>query len=94
MLQQKQHTQELIATIRKHRGRRNYSFKVLTSESSLDTLVEKSSEYDLLIVGTRKVKLLERAVVGRFSTQVAERASCSVAVVRKVSTTQKLIGSV
>lgn len=92
--QQKQHTKKLISTIRKEPGRRRYKFNIFSSDNPLELLVEKSTQYDLLIVGTREVKLWEGAVVGRFSTQVAERAACSVAVVRKVSAPKKIIKTV
>ncbi|MBX2841055.1 MAG: amino acid permease [Flammeovirgaceae bacterium] len=92
--EQKKHGQKLLYNIKTYQKNQKSKFEIISSDNALDTLVEKSAEFDLLIVGTSKVKLLERAVVGHFSTQLAERASCSIAVVRTVTTAKKLIKSV
>ncbi|MCJ7594528.1 MAG: universal stress protein [Desulfobacterales bacterium] len=59
-----------------------YQIEVASSDEPLEFLVKRSSEFDLLIVGTTRVGLLERTVVGPFSSQIAMRSECSVAVVR------------
>jgi len=90
--QQKDYTDRtFIEAIQKHRSKALYSIKVIASDNAIDTLVEASTNFDLLIVGTAKSGLLERATVGTFSTQIAERAHCSVAVVRVVPKAQKII---
>ena len=71
-----------IEAIQRHSARVLYNTQVLSSDNPIDTLVEKSKDFDLLIVGTSKVGLLQRMVVGNFTTQLTERAHCSVAIVR------------
>uniref|UniRef100_UPI0024A938BC universal stress protein n=1 Tax=Phaeodactylibacter xiamenensis TaxID=1524460 RepID=UPI0024A938BC len=71
-----------IEAIQRHSARALYNTQVMASDNPIDTLVEKSGEFDLLIVGTTKVGFLQRMVVGNFTTQLTERAHCSVAIVR------------
>ncbi|WP_020529637.1 amino acid permease [Flexithrix dorotheae] len=92
--EQKKQQEKLLNNIKVQQRGNTSTFEMISSDNALETLIEKSSEFDLLIVGTSKVKLLERAVVGHFSTQLAERAACSIAVVRTVTTAKKLINSV
>ena len=80
-----------VEAIQKHSAKALYTVQGLASDQPLDTLAERSADFDLLIVGTTRVGLLERAVVGNFATQIAERSHCSVAVVRVVRKTKKLI---
>ncbi|MBN1223937.1 MAG: amino acid permease, partial [Candidatus Aminicenantes bacterium] len=90
--EQKSRTDRIfIEAIQKHSAKALYNIQGLASDSPLETLAEKSVEFDLLIVGTARVGLLERAVVGSFATQIAERSQCSVAVVRVVSTAKKIL---
>jgi basic amino acid/polyamine antiporter, APA family len=42
-------------------------------------------------VGTTKVGLMQRAVVGSFSSQIVNRSDCSVAVVRVASMVKKFL---
>ncbi|UCF57304.1 MAG: universal stress protein [Deltaproteobacteria bacterium] len=63
----------------------------MTPRSLIQFLVERSPNFDLLIVGTTKVGLLERAVVGPFSSQIVMEAECSVAVVRVAPAMKKLL---
>jgi len=67
-----------------------YKIELVSSDTPLDFLVERSSDFDLLIVGATKVGLLERAVIGPFSSQIALRSRCSVAVVRVAHAAEKL----
>jgi len=53
--------------------------------------VKRSAEFDLLIVGTTKVGLLERVAVGSFSSQIVGRSECSVAVVKVAGQVKKLL---
>ncbi len=67
-----------------------YKIELASSDTPLDFLVERSSDFDLLIVGATKVGLLERAVIGPFSSQIALRSHCSVAVVRVAQAVERL----
>ena len=79
----------LADAIRKHRGSSLYRTEVLQSDTPLELLVERSKDFDLLIVGSSKVGLFERVVVGAFAVQLVERSECSVAVVRAIPAHKK-----
>jgi amino acid transporter len=81
----------LVEAIKHHVAKALYRIEVLSSNEPLELLVERSSGFDLLIVGAAKVGLLERAVVGPFSSQIAMRSECSVAVVRVASTAKRFL---
>jgi amino acid transporter len=81
----------LVEAIRKHGAKALYRIEVVSSNEPLELLVQRSADFDLLIVGTAKVGLLERAVVGPFSSQIATRAECSVAVVKVAPPVKKLL---
>jgi APA family basic amino acid/polyamine antiporter len=81
----------LVEAIKHHVAKALYRIEVVSSSEPLEFLVERSSEFDLLIVGTTKVGLLERAVVGPFSSQIAMRSKCSVAVVRVAPAAKKFL---
>ena len=81
----------LVEAIQKHAANALYRIEVVRSDQPLELLVERSAEFDLLIVGTTKVGFLERAVVGSFSAQLAERARCSIAVVRAVPPIKRVL---
>ncbi len=81
----------LVEAIKHHVAKALYRIEVASSDEPLEFLVERSSEFDLLIVGTTKVGLLERAVVGPFSSQIVMRSACSVAVVRVAPTVKKFL---
>ncbi|UCB47989.1 MAG: amino acid permease [Deltaproteobacteria bacterium] len=90
--EQKAHSGKiLVEAIKHHVAKALYRIEVASSEEPLDFLVERSSQFDLLIVGTTKVGLLERAVVGPFSSQIVMRSACSVAVVRVAPTVKKFL---
>jgi amino acid transporter/nucleotide-binding universal stress UspA family protein len=74
----------LSEAIRRHRGSALYRTEVLRSDHPVDLIVERSREFDLLIVGSSKVGIFEKVVVGAFAVQVVERSQCSVAVVRAI----------
>jgi amino acid transporter/nucleotide-binding universal stress UspA family protein len=89
---QKDHSSKILMEAIKHHGAKAlYRIEVTSSDSPLDFLVERSAEFDLLIVGTTKVRFLERAAVGPFSSQIAMRSDCSVAVVRVAPTVKKIM---
>jgi amino acid transporter/nucleotide-binding universal stress UspA family protein len=93
--QQREYTDRtFIEVIHKYRSKALYNIKVIASDNPIETLVETSRNFDLLIVGTAKSGLLKRATVGTFSTQIAERSHCSVAAVRVVPRTHKIIQSI
>ena len=83
----------LLEAIRTHASNALYQIEVLTSDNPLGLMVEKSAEYDLLIVGTTRISLLEHATVGSFTTQLVERSQCSVAIARVISTTRKAVST-
>lgn len=80
-----------IEAIQKHIEKAVFNTRVLISNDPIDTLIAASSDFDLLIVGTTKVGMMERVVVGNFATQITEQAQCDVAVVRVQSVGRKLI---
>jgi amino acid transporter/nucleotide-binding universal stress UspA family protein len=80
-----------IEAIQKHNEKAVFNTRVLTSNNPIDTLVEASAGFDLLIVGTTKVGMMERVVAGNFATQITELAQCDVAVVRVQPASRKLI---
>jgi nucleotide-binding universal stress UspA family protein len=89
---QRQYTDgTIIEAIEKHRSEALYQVRVLASANPQQTLIKASADYDLLIVGTTKVRFTERATVGNFASQVAEQAHCPVAIVRVVSGAQKFM---
>lgn len=89
--EQKGHSSRILAqAIKQHMGKALYRIELTTSDAPLDFLVERSSEFDLLIVGATKVGFLERAVIGPFSSQIALRSHCSVAVVRAAQAGERL----
>ena len=90
--EQKAHSGKiLVETIQKRGARALYRIELVSSNEALELLVQRSVNFDLLIVGTTKVGLLERAVVGPFSSQIALRSECSVAVVRVAQSVKKLL---
>lgn len=80
----------LSEAIQQHSFRSLYNVQVTASDHPIDTLVEQSQHFDLLIVGSSKVGLLQRMVVGNFATQITERAHCDVAIVRVLPLGRKL----
>jgi nucleotide-binding universal stress UspA family protein len=81
----------LVEAIKHHVAKALYRIEVVSSNEPMELLVERSPQFDLLIVGATKVGLLEKAVVGPFSSQIAMRSECSVAVVRVASTAKKFL---
>ncbi|MDW7693024.1 amino acid permease [Flammeovirgaceae bacterium SG7u.111] len=81
----------MIKVLQENNSKSLYQVRLLTSDSPVQALIDVSSEFDLLVIGTAKVGILSKAMVGNFSTQVAEGADCSVAIVRVASTTKKII---
>jgi len=83
--------QILTDAVRKHTARAIYRSEILTSDDPVEVLTAESGKYDLLIVGTRKVGLFEKATVGSIAAQVVERAECSVAVVHVITPVRKTL---
>jgi nucleotide-binding universal stress UspA family protein len=81
----------LVEAIKQHVAKALYRIEVMSSHDPIELLVERSSQFDLLIVGTTKVGLLARAVVGSFSSQIVMRSQCSVAVVRVAPAAKKFL---
>ncbi len=91
-VKQKEHTDRiLMEAIKQHVSKTLYRMEVAGSDEPLDFLVDRSSQFDLLIVGTTKVGLMQRAVVGSFSSQIMIRSDCSVAVVRAAPMVKKFL---
>jgi nucleotide-binding universal stress UspA family protein len=94
-LAQKAHTDKIFGeAIRKHTGTALYRTEVLASDDPMGLLVDRSSEFDLLIVGSSRVGLFERIVVGAFAARIVEHSRCSVAVVRTIPPGRKTIARV
>jgi len=90
-VEQKTHSTRILAeAIKQHMGKALYKIELASSDTPLDFLVERSSDFDLLIVGATKVGLLERAIIGPFSSQIALRSHCSVAIVRAAQAVERL----
>jgi nucleotide-binding universal stress UspA family protein len=71
--------------VRQHSSRAIYRTELLVSDDIVETLVAESKKFDLLVLGTRKAGIFEKATVGSVAAQVMEKAECSVAVVRVIS---------
>jgi amino acid transporter len=67
--------------------------KMLVHDEPLTALRDYSLDLDLLIVGTTRVSLLQRAVIGSFAAELAEQAYCPVAIVRASQGVRKFIKS-
>lgn len=92
---QRTHTDNVIVeAIHRHRTLALYNVEILTCEHPQEMLVERSKEFDLLVIGTTKVGIMQKAVLGTFATQLADKAHCPVAIVRVVSSAKKLIGRI
>ena len=90
--EQKAHSSKiLVEAIKQHGAKALYRIEVASSGRPLDFLVERSAEFDLLVVGATKVRFLEKAAVGPFSSQIAMRSDCSVAIVRVAPTVKKIM---
>jgi APA family basic amino acid/polyamine antiporter len=90
--EQKSHSGKiLVEAIKRHVAQALYRIEVASSDEPLNFLADRSAQFDLLIVGTAKVGLLERAVVGTFSSQIVMRSKCSVAVVRVAPAVKKYL---
>ena len=90
--EQKAHSGRILAeAIQKHAAKALYRIELASSDEPLEFLVKRSVDFDLLIVGTAKVGLLERVAVGPFSSQIVRRSECSVAVVKVARSVKKLL---
>jgi nucleotide-binding universal stress UspA family protein len=92
---QKAHTDRLFGeAIKRHTGRALYKTEVVASDDPLGVLIERSEDFDLLIVGSSRVGLFEKIVVGAFAARIVERSRCSVAVVRAIPPGRKTLSRV
>ncbi len=92
---QKAHTDKIFGeAIKRHTGNALYKTEVLASDDPLGLLVERSREFELLIVGSSRVGLFEKIVVGAFAARIVERSRCSVAVVRAIPPSRKRLSRV
>ncbi len=92
--EQKAHADRvLIEAIRKQGSKALYHTQVASADDPLAFLVQKSDDFDFLIVGTAKVGLLQRAIVGTFSSQLVGESKCSVAVVRVIPPMKRLVAT-
>ncbi|MGW8181782.1 MAG: universal stress protein [bacterium] len=92
---QKAHTGKIFGeAIKRHTGRALYKTEVLASDDPIGLLVERSSEFDLLVVGSSRVGLFQTIVVGAFAARLVERSRCSVAVVRTIPPSRKTLSRV
>jgi APA family basic amino acid/polyamine antiporter len=90
--EQKAHSGRILAeAIQKHVAKALYRIELASSDQPLDFLVKRSADFDLLIVGTAKVGLLEGVVVGPFASQIVRRSECSVAVVKVARPVKKFL---
>jgi len=90
-LQQKTRTDRNITeAIGRNKNQVLYNVETFSSDMPLDLLIEESKKYDLMIIGTTKTGVMQRAVIGSFATEFAERAYCSVAIVKVVRSAEKI----
>jgi nucleotide-binding universal stress UspA family protein len=81
--------QILTDAVRKHTARAIYRSEILISDDPVALLAAESGKYDLLIIGTRKLGLFEKATVGSIEAQVVRKAECSVALIRVITPVKK-----
>jgi nucleotide-binding universal stress UspA family protein len=92
---QKAHTDKIFGeAIKRHTGKALYGTEALSSDDPLGLLVERSKDFDLLIVGSSRVGLFEKIVVGAFAAQIVERSRCSVAVVRAIPPSRRTLSRI
>jgi amino acid transporter len=80
-----------IEALRRHVAAVPFSATLVRSDSPLESLVEQSANFDLMIVGATASRVGQRASVGAFSSIFASRALCSVIVVRVTPALQRLL---
>jgi len=89
--QQNESGKIFIEAIQKHNEKAVFHTRLIISNDPINTLTDVSADFDLLIIGTTKVGMLERVVAGNFATKVTAQAQCDVAVVRLQPASRKLI---
>ncbi|MCP4674914.1 MAG: amino acid permease [Deltaproteobacteria bacterium] len=80
-----------VEAIQRHSNLVRYHTELLRSDNPLEALVERSKELDLLVVGSAYVTLLDRNVIGSFTSMVAEQAHCTVVIARQTPPLSKKI---
>jgi len=97
--QKKYSSRVLAAAITLHKGRALFRVEMECSDTPLDVLVDRSGDFDLLILGAvkgaikggNKAGLLKRTLVGYFASQIAAHSKCSVAIARVEHPMKKLL---
>ncbi len=78
------HAREIqVDALTRHTRLVPYTIELLCSDDALETVIERSGEFDLLVVGANTRAATERDPVGSFASAVAARARCSVVIVRQ-----------
>ncbi|MCP4604114.1 MAG: amino acid permease [Proteobacteria bacterium] len=80
-----------MEAISRHTSLVPYSTELLRSDNPFEALVERSKELDMLVVGSAYISGFKRSAVGSFSSMIAERAHCSVVIVRQTPPLSKKI---
>ncbi|MBN2525036.1 MAG: amino acid permease [Deltaproteobacteria bacterium] len=68
-----------------HTGLATFHTELLTTPNALETIIAKSKEFDLLLIGSAPPmqSVSDATLIGSFSTKVIEQASCATIVVRR-----------
>lgn len=82
-----------MEAIGRHQHRVAWSTELIRSDDSLEALVRRSQDLDLLVVGSAAAAPLRGGSVGSFSSLVARRSHCSVVIVRKFHTLGGLLST-
>ncbi|MBN2719234.1 MAG: universal stress protein, partial [Deltaproteobacteria bacterium] len=71
--------------IENHMGIATFNTALLTTDDPLGGIIDKSHEYDLLLIGSAPSgqSTNESSLIGSFSSRVIEKAACSTIVVRR-----------
>ncbi|MFH2008782.1 MAG: amino acid permease [bacterium] len=82
-----------IEAITRHTSLVPYRTELLRSDNPLGTIVERTCELDLLVVGSARRGPVSGGAVGSFSELVAQQAHCSVVIVRSASPLGRIVPS-
>lgn len=78
------HAREIqVNALTRHTRLVPYTIELLCSDSPLETIIERSDEFDLLVVGANTRAATGLDPVGNFASTIAARARCSVVIVRQ-----------
>lgn len=79
-----------VEAIERHTRLAPYTAEVLRSSNPAQALIEASSRFDLLVIGSASGESFESDRIGSFSAMIVEQSSCSVAVVRQAQLIHKM----